>query len=49
MGPPKENGADDVGARGCVPNAGLAGADPNAPLFTDEPNAKGEAAAGVWA
>lgn len=49
MGPPKENGVDNVGASGCVPKAGLAGADPNAPLLTDEPNAKGEAAAGVWA
>lgn len=46
-GPPKENGVDDVGARGCVPNAGLAGADPNAPPLTDEPNAKGVAVAGV--
>ena len=49
VGPPKENGADDVGARDCVPKAGLAGADPNPLPLTDEPNVKGVAVAGVWA
>ena len=38
MGPAKEKGADDAGANGCVPNAGLAGADPNAPPLAGELN-----------
>jgi hypothetical protein len=49
VGPPKENGTADGGAKDCAPNAGLAGADPNAPPLTDEPNAKEEAGAGGWA
>ena len=40
MGPIKENGEDDAGANGCVPNAGLGGADPNAPPLAGELNEK---------